>query len=264
MDVSILFSGEFGRRFVINLACPWLCPYLGACGVDRCDYCKKYDYSSSIAMVHEFAEPSSYGIYIDDVRAILPEFLSADVMIAINLHPDILIELPSIISEYGYKALIVPVEDPKWCSAGLRKQIEKECNSSGIEFTSPKPLCTLKPESKRISKFCSLFRFGMPEFDVRMDGNTVERVEVKADTCGCAYYVAKMMEGYRIVDVNEFWKEIHQHQCAYPCMASMERDVEIVEAPFHLAGYVMVYSFSKAVKIDATDFIPEYMRKFIL
>jgi len=264
MDISIFFSGEVGKRFVLNLAYPSLCPYLGACGVDRCKRCKDYDYSSNIAMVHEFNEPQSYGIYIEDVKAILPELITADLLIAINLHPDVLIELPKILADYNYKALIIPVEDGKWCSVGLRKQIEDECSKVGVEFTSPKPFCTLKANSKVISKFCSFFKIGMPKFDVEVDGDVIRKVKVKADVCGCAYHVARMMEGYVIENKEEFWKEIHQHQCAYPCMASMDRDVEIVEAPFHLAGYVMVYSFSKAVGIDATDFIPDYLKKFVI
>ena len=264
MDISIFFSGEVGKRFVLNLVYPSFCPYLGACGIDECSRCKDYDYASNIAMVHEFSEPQSYGVYIEDVNAILPEIVSADLLIAINLHPDVLIELPMILANHNYKALIVPVEDGRWCSVGLRKQIENECNKVGIEFAFPKPFCTLKANSKVISEFCSFFKLGMPEFEIEMDGNVIKKVKVKADVCGCAYYVARRMEGYIIESEEEFWKDIHQHQCAYPCMASMERDAELIEAPFHLAGYVMVYSFSKAASIDAIDFVPEYFRKFVL
>ena len=46
-------------------------------------------------------------------------------------------------------------------------------------------------------------------------------------------------------------------------MASMERDPELIEAPFHLAGYIMVYQFSKAAGIDATHFVPEHFRSFL-
>jgi len=46
-------------------------------------------------------------------------------------------------------------------------------------------------------------------------------------------------------------------------MASMERDVELKEAPFHLAGYIMVYQFSKAAGIDAEGFVPEHFRSIV-
>ncbi|MEM1578405.1 MAG: DUF166 family protein, partial [Archaeoglobaceae archaeon] len=59
-------------------------------------------------------------------------------------------------------------------------------------------------------------------------------------------------------------KEVHQHQCAYPCLASMERDIELKESPFHLAGYIMVYNFCKALRIDAKDFVPEHFKKLVI
>ncbi len=261
MDISVFFSGEFGRRFLLNLAYPEICPKLGACGLEACDHCKDYDFSSKIVMVEEFANPLSYGIYIDDPLSILPEILEGDVLIAINLHPDILVELPSIAE--SYKALIIPVEDPRWCSPGLRNQIAKHCEEVGIEFACPKPLCTLKPETKFISRFCEEFGFGMPEFDVEVEDYTIIKAKALTDTCGCSHYVAKKMIGYWIDTKDDFWKDIHQYQCAYPCLASMERDTEIKESPFHLGGYVMVYSFSNSAGIGALDFVPQHMRKFL-
>lgn len=261
MDVGIYYSGEFGRRFVLNLAFPEMCPHLGACGIDYCDRCKKYDFSSKIVEVREFQEPSTMGVYIDDVNIFLPDKTEMDVLIAINIHPDILIEL----SEFSdIRALIVPVEDPKWCTPGLRKQLERSCIEVGIEFQAPKPLCTLKRDSRIIRKLCTELNLGMPEFRIKLEDDTIRRVEALSDTCGCAYYVARKMRGYRIENYRDFWKDIHQHQCSYPCMASMERDLEIVEAPFHLAGYVMVYRFSSAAGIDAESFIPKHMKRFIL
>jgi hypothetical protein len=261
VNISVFFSGEFGRRFLLNLAYPEMCPKLGACGLEACDYCKDYDFSSKIVMVEEFADPASYGVYIDEPLSILPEILDGDVFIAINLHPDILVELPSILEPY--KALVIPVEDPKWCSPGLRNQIARHCEEVGIEFACPKPICTLKPETKFISKFCEEFKFGRPRFEVKVDDSTILNAKALTDTCGCAYYVSKKMTGYWIDNKEDFWKEIHQHQCAYPCLASMERDVEIKESPFHLGGYTMVYYFSQAVGIDALDFVPDHMRKIL-
>lgn len=266
MDVGIFYSGEFGKRFVSNFAYPYLCPTFGACGIDGCDYCRRYDFSANLVYVKELPEPSAIGLYVDDAGVFLENF-SCDVAIAINIHPDLLISLP----EFGdFSALIVPACNQNWCLPGLRKQLEEKCRELGIEFTSPKPFCILEadPENPEgsglISEFCNSFSIGKPEFKVLIDDGIIRKVEVlRSDPCGSAYYVAKRMVGYIIEDVNEFWKEIHQHQCAYPCMASMERDVELKEAPFHLAGYIMVYQFSKAAGIDARRFVPEHFRSVV-
>ncbi|AKG92078.1 Uncharacterized protein conserved in archaea [Geoglobus ahangari] len=254
MEIGIIYSGEFGRRFVSNLTYPDSCPHFGACGIDECDHCKSYDLSSSIVFARELEEPSTYGVYIEEPERIVGE-VECEVLVAINLHPDIIAELPEFA---GVKCLIVPVEHPAWLSVGLREQVRRKCEEVGIEFYAPKPFCASNTPLADLG-------FGKPEFRVKMDGNVVEQVEVvRSDPCGNAYYVARRMRGYEILDVGEFWKDIHQHQCAYPCLASMERDAEIREAPFHLAGYVMVYQFSKACGVDAESFVPEHMKKFVL
>ena len=253
MNLAILFSGEFGKRFVVNLVYPKLCGYFGACGIDRCDYCKDYDFSGYVKFVKEFPEPASLPAYIENVEDFLDK-IEAETVVAINLHPDLLSELPNYAD---CRVLIVPACDQRWCLPGLRKQLEEKCEERGIEFHSPKPFCSFNPMDG--------LALGIPEFEIEMDGKIIRNVKVlRSDPCGCSYYVAKMMRNYRIEDVHEFWKDIHQHQCAYPCMASMERDAELNnEAPFHLAGYIMVYKFSKAAGIDAEDFVPPHFGKII-
>lgn len=261
MDVGIIFSGKFGERFVCNLADPKLCPKFGACGIELCDFCKSYDFSPNISFVQKLPEPSAIGLYVEEPEKYVQKF-SCDVLIAINVHPDILISIPKILD---FKALLVPACDQKWCSPGLRKQLKEKCEQIGVEFASSKPFCSIIPESRVISKFCEKFALGRPKFDVELDLNAIETVKViKSDPCGSAYYVAKKMRGFVIDGRNELYKEVHQHQCAYPCMASMERDFELIESPFHLAGYIMVYNFSKAIGIDAREFLPEHFKKIVI
>lgn len=261
MDLGIIYSGKFGERFVCNIADPRLCPKFGACGIDFCDFCKKYDFSPNISFVQELPEPSALGLYVEEPENHLPRF-SCEVLVAINVHPDILISLPKI---GEFKALIVPACDQKWCSPGLRRQLKEKCEQIGIEFLAPKPFCSLIPEGRVIRKFCRDLKIGRPEFSVDLDDNAIEKVEVlQSDPCGSAYFVAKRMRGFVIESSEDLYKEIHQHQCAYPCMASMERDIELIEAPFHLAGYIMVYNFSKALGINARDFVPDHFKDIVI
>ncbi len=258
MKLAILYNGEFGERFVCNLAAPKLCAYFGACGIDSCDYCKDYNHSDRIVYIAEVPD-SAASSYIENVGEYVNRF-ECDAVIAINVHPDILIELPDLAD---FELLIVPAESGRWCMPGLRKQLAEICIERGIEFAAPKPFCSLSGDGK-IREFTDEFGIGMPEFRVEVEDDVIRDVEVlRSDPCGCAYYVAKRMRGYVIGDKREFFKEIHQHQCAYPCMASMERDPELGEAPFHLAGYIMVYRFSLAAGIDATDFVPEKFRDIV-
>ncbi|MFN3383778.1 MAG: DUF166 domain-containing protein [Archaeoglobaceae archaeon] len=261
MDLGLIYSGKFGERFLCNIAFPRLCARFGACGVDFCDYCKDYDFSSNIAFALKIPEPSLLGLYVENPQEVVPNF-SCDLLIAINVHPDIIVSLPNL---GEFKALLIPACDQKWCSPGLRNQMAKICAEFGIEFTSPKPFCSLRPKGKWVSSFYKTFAISRPKFWAELEGNTIAKVKVlENDPCGSAYYVAKKMRGFVIEKLEELYKEVHQHQCAYPCIASMERDIELKEAPFHLAGYIMVYNFCKALGIDATNFVPEHFKRLVV
>lgn len=259
MKFAVLYGNEFGERIICNLAFPLACPRFGACGVDFCDLCKKYDNSKDLVFAAKLPDANS-NEQLEDVKQYLDEF-SCDVVLAINVHPDILLDLHKIAE---FKALIAPAENHRWILPGLRNQLFERYKELGIEFYSPKPFCSLKGDGV-IGKFCEKLKIGMPEFRVKMEDNVILNVEIiSSDPCGCSYYVAKKMKGYFIDDLSEFYKTIHQHQCAYPCMASMDRDPELGEAPFHLAGYITVYKFAEACGVDAKHFVPQKFWKYIL
>ena len=260
MELGIIYSGKFGERFLCNLAFPKLCPHFGACGIDFCDFCKEYDFSSNIVFLKKLQEPYQIGLYVENPTEFVDKF-SCELLIAINVHPDILISLPKI---GEFRAIIIPACDQKWCQPGLRMQLSRICSEIGIEFHSPKPFCSFLPDSNFSLKFCRTFKIGRPVFKAKLEDNRISDLGVLiSDPCGSAYYVAKKMKGFIIESREDLYKEIHQHQCAYPCMASMERDPELKEAPFHLAGYIMIYDFCKALGIDSTDFIPEYFQEIV-
>ncbi|MET1123973.1 MAG: DUF166 family protein [Archaeoglobaceae archaeon] len=254
MRLAVIYSGEFGERFVCNLAFPKLCATFGACGIELCDFCKDYDYSPNVTQVIEVPPPSLPVAEFDF------EPFDCDVLVAINVHPDVLLDVVDVAE---FRALITPVESPSWLPPGFRKQLAERCEELGIDFAAPKPFCTLEGEGV-VGEFVESFGIGKPEFEVELEGNVIRSVSVlRSDPCGSAYYVAKKMRGYVIRNLAEFYMEVHQHQCAYPCMAGMERDAELGVAPFHLAGYLMVYRFARACGVDATGFVPPNLLKFV-
>ncbi|MCS7121828.1 MAG: hypothetical protein NZ895_04420 [Archaeoglobaceae archaeon] len=250
MRVAFIY-GENCERFVCNFAFPKYCSTFGACGVS-CDFCKNYDYSSSVVFAEKV--PNS-----GDLEEFKIDPFECDVLVVLNVHPDVLLN----IFDVEFKALIVPVEDPRWLRPGLRLQVSKLCEEFGIDFAAPKPFCSLKGKGL-IKKFSDEFKIGFPEFEVDLDGDAIRKVRVlRSDPCGSSYYVAKMMSGFILKDEQSLYSEVHKHQCSYPCTASMNRDPELGESPFHLAGYLMVYSFAKACGIDSKYFVPQKFWKFL-
>lgn len=92
-----------------------------------------------------YTQPSNLQVHIEDPVKYMPLSLPEnDVMLAINLHPDIISEFPNLAKNAGTRLIIAPIEEPNWLSIGLRNQIKEKCEKLGIIFAAPKPFCSLK------------------------------------------------------------------------------------------------------------------------
>ncbi|MCX7597366.1 MAG: DUF166 family protein, partial [Armatimonadetes bacterium] len=70
--------------------------------------------------VEEHSLPATLPVIIDDPEEYLPADAGhADVVIAVHIHQDLLVELPELMARNGGRALIVPIEDPGWARPGL-------------------------------------------------------------------------------------------------------------------------------------------------
>ncbi len=182
---------------------------------------------------------SIYEEFIDDPTEYIPKLPDGDVCIA-QLHEDLLYELPEILKDYNYKALIVPSEEPKDLSPGMRKKLKELCNKYSIEFANPKPFCSLrKGNYETINKFIDFFKIGYPEFEIIVENDTIKDIKVIISTpCGESYYIAKRLKGLKINNLDKIKEEIANSHHNYPCLASMEIDKELYDSILHKAGYI--------------------------
>ncbi|ACX72314.1 Protein of unknown function DUF166 [Methanocaldococcus vulcanius M7] len=188
-----------------------------------------------------------YEEFVDDPYQYLPDLPEGDVCIA-QLHEDLLYELPLILKEKNYKALIVPSETPHDLSLALRRDLNKFCEKFNIEFENPKPFCSLekKDEKPFIKQFIEYFKIGKPELEVIVRDNKVEDVKVKISSpCGETFYIAKRLIGKNLKDIKEEIANAHHN---YPCLASMEMDKELGDTILHKAGYIAIKSVEDGIK----------------
>ncbi|XRP96221.1 DUF166 domain-containing protein [Methanocaldococcus sp. 16A] len=188
-----------------------------------------------------------YEEFIDNPYDYLPELPEGDVCIA-QLHEDLLYELPLLLKEKNYKALIVPSETPHDLSPALRRDLSRVCKEYNIEFENPKPFCSLekKENNEFINKFIDYFKIGKPELKIEVEDNVVKDAKVKISApCGETYYIAKRLKGKTINDLKEEIANAHHN---YPCLASMEMDKELGDTILHKAGYIAIESVEKAIK----------------
>ncbi|MFX1466847.1 MAG: DUF166 domain-containing protein [Promethearchaeota archaeon] len=230
MRIYILHSyGEYVNRFLETLATH--SPSLAA----------------SIIDIEELSKdlPS----FIEDVSPYLPNMPNSDLLIAIGVHQDILASLPQIVEEIGAKAVIVPLEDPTWCPLGLQKQIEQGLQQMNIEFSFPKPFCSLKPDKATpiINEFIELAKMGMPIVEINIDNElfTEDCRVLRSAPCGSTYHVIDNLKAKHISDVE---KEISKYHHAYPCTASMAIDNVLGDTILHKAGYMIQAAVKNAMR----------------
>ncbi len=256
---SVIMEDIFSERVINHLKNDYadLC---NGCGND-CDHCRDkfpvlfpVDFKEDIAGV--ILLPAELPYYVDDPGAYLPEELPPhDVMLAIHVHEDLLLSLPGRAHNAGAKAFIVPSEDPAWLSQWIRGRLKKICDQLEMESAFPKPFCSFlpTPDQPVTSEFARRFRIGKPKIKLRVqDGRIIDAQVITSAPCGCTYFVARNLIG-REIDENLNVDVTAKYWHSYPCVASMDVDRELADAPLHKGGYLHYEAVADAVK----DEMPE-------
>ncbi|MCX7597580.1 MAG: DUF166 family protein, partial [Armatimonadetes bacterium] len=171
----------------------------------------------------------------------------ADVVIAVHIHQDLLVELPELMARNGGRALIVPIEDPGWARPGLVRQVSELCRARGIECEFPKPFCALTPQTPVIKQFSEEYAVGRPRLTMtQLDGVVVEVECLRGSPCGLTAWVAGKLVGTRTAD--ETLASVHSLQAAYPCLASMNMDPAYGDTLMHLAVGLLYEAVQEAVR----------------
>ncbi len=275
LKLTIFYNGFFGERFIANLMnYKNSCPSFGACGIDACVQCKEnvYSFSKNIIATYGMIDPANLPDFIENAEDFLPKkIVKADIAIAINIHPDLLIALPEKLAEQNYKAYIVPVEESKWCSPGLAKQIKEKCDELGIEFAAPKPFCLLreKDEHPTINRFVREMGIGYPKFEIdleEIDGRKkIKNVRIlRSEPCGAAWFVGVRLREFEFETIRELWDRVAETHHSFPCTGSMEKDREYNETLLHIAGYSVRHAVDIAIGYDGDEDIPEHIKKIVI
>ena len=198
--------------------------------------------------VDAYQVPRSLPPVLDDAAEYLPAELGAgDVIIAINIHPELLLEIPHMVGGASTRALIAPIEDPNWIKPGLQRQVTQACAHSEMESAFPKPFCSLVPSTPAIQEFCEQFLVGAPTFQLGLAEGKVAEVEmVRGSPCGLTAFVAEKLLGLPADDtLPEKAGQLHH---AYPCLASMNLDPETGETVMHASLYLIRDAVKKALE----------------
>lgn len=192
--------------------------------------------------------PASLPLMLDDPEEFLPHSLGqGEVLIAINIHPDLLVEIPHAVKGKATRALIAPLEDPTWIRPGLQRQATQACAEAGIESAFPKPFCSLEPATPAVEEFSRLYRVGRPQLEITLHEGVVKAVDVKRGSpCGLTEFVAKGLVGRKAEESLVEQAGVLHH--SYPCMASMAMDESTGDTLMHQSLYILRNSVAEALE----------------
>ena len=211
--------------------------YCSACG-RGCRSCREpYGrvFSDAVQVVDL---PARLPYLLEDPAEFLPaEIPRHDVLLAIAIHEQILLQVLRQGKTWGTRAVVVPIEAPGWVSGAAREEAERICQDLGIEIAFPKPFCAFAPPAgSLLADFRQQFHIGAPEVTLAVEEEHITKayVEISA-ACGATYHVARWLEGRSIHDNLEI-EVISKRLHAFPCTASMAWDDEIGDTIMHVAG----------------------------
>jgi hypothetical protein len=198
--------------------------------------------------VSAFQVPRALPPVLDDPAEFLPAELGrAETIIAINIHPELLLELPERAKGGTLRALIAPIEDPSWVKPGLQRQVTLACSRHGIESAFPKPFCALEPNTPAIAEFCEQFKVGVPTFRIRIaDGRVAAAEVVWGSPCGLTAFVAEQLVGLPADELLP--KKAGGLHHSYPCLASMALDPDTGDTIMHASLALIITRVQEALQ----------------
>ncbi|MHA1146552.1 MAG: DUF166 domain-containing protein [Candidatus Helarchaeota archaeon] len=250
MNIYFIYSGEIHERFIENLVnankfCISCEPFCDEC---RLEYGSFVD---DIVGVHQIAE--DLPDFIEEPEEFLPTTMpETDVVVAINIHADILTSLPDFLEKFNIQGVIIPIEDGAWVPLGLQKQVETELKEKGIQYAFPRPFCTLEFTGQPvIDQFIDRYKIGRPKVELIVkDGKIVKGKVIRSSPCGCAWYLVRQLVRFEEPLDDTLNEKISKAHHSYPCNASMKIDPVIKETPLHEAGYIHRFCVYEGIRAD--------------
>jgi len=189
--------------------------------------------------VRGYALSASMPLIVDDPEDFLPPDIGgAEVVIAINQHQDILVDLPKLLGPKGAQALIAPIESPEWIRPGLTSQVTRECAKVGMESAFPKPFCALRPQTPVLAQFCEEYKVGWPALDVEVSHGHVSAVHVAVGApCGLTNWCAERLIGHPADDT--FVRKAVELLHLRPCLATQMLDTATGDTIMHRSIEIM-------------------------
>jgi len=209
-----------------------------ACGPDciacRTPYGRRF--GENIAGVVGF--PSVMPYVLEKPKKKVPKSVPQhDILIAIHIHEQILIECLKCCCEWGTRGVIVPLEETGWVSGATQAEARRICEAQEVEIAFPKPFCSLNPPTgSLLAEFRKEFHIGYPDVELHVQDNRIVEAKVHVSApCGATYYIARWLKG-KSLDDDLKYEIVSKRLHSYPCTAGMDWDEDLDDTVLHVSG----------------------------
>lgn len=227
MNILAVIQGYYGERIVENIK----------------------SYAPDDWKVITWNAPSTLPPVIDQPEEFLPENLpSADLLLSLGESPAVAELIPDLARLSGARSVIAPCDNPDWLPPGLGNQIKNILHKMEIDYTSPRPFCSLNERSDQ-NKYIQLFArlFGKPEVNVHRNQGQVEKIEILREApCGCTRFIARELAGVKLEKAEEKAALSHHY---YPCLASGKMGGGFEDSLLHQSANMTKAIIRKALRV---------------
>ncbi len=226
MRILILYQGDFGRRFLENIA----------------------RHAPESWEVQGYLYKTKIPTFVEELSDYLPRDLPVcDLFLSVAEHPALAEMIPLFIKEIKARAVIAPIDNKAYLTSGLARQLKKKLEALDTEFLFPMTFCTLSEKMTQNDLVLDFLRyFGKPKVEIDFENEKVSQVRVLRDApCGNTRYVAEHLPGTHRKDTVETSGILHHN---HPCMATMTMDPELGDTLMHHAGLQVKLAVEEAIK----------------
>jgi hypothetical protein len=163
----------------------------------------------------------------ESLARLLPRVLpAADLVLGLAESLQMVYMLPEIVARSGARALLVPVESPRWVPERALRFLEVAMEDAGVAAAFPKPFCSLTMRTYNEASWREVYQdahiaefaryFGRPELRLLFDDSQiVTRCEVRRDAaCGFVQVLADRLVGRALNQVEELASQmLAEHTC---------------------------------------------------
>ena len=181
--------------------------------------------------------PPVLPVLIDDPTEFLPDSIKrANLVLGLCENEGAAKLIPGLAIKSGAKAVIMPIDNAKWITQGLKNQLKNEMTNLGITSVFPKTFCTLTEAESSYgaemetykNEFISEFgaHFGRPILKLDIDKNTgIIKIAtvVRSAPCGSTHLVAQKLTG---IHYSEALPHAGLHAHHFPCLSSMDMQLD--------------------------------------